>query len=80
MVQMMLRRARTVGELAEACDVPSHVASEHLGLLRDRGLLGSRRDGRRVFYFVTEPALAGLLACVEARYGASGAPESREGA
>lgn len=70
MVQMLLSGEHTVGELAQACEVSSPVASEHLGLLRDRGLLGNRRDGRRVFYFVTERSLEGLLLCIQARYGA----------
>lgn len=29
-VQMLLRDRYTVGELAEACGIPSHMASEHL--------------------------------------------------
>ena len=30
MVQLMLRGELTVGEIAEACEIPSHMASEHL--------------------------------------------------
>jgi DNA-binding transcriptional ArsR family regulator len=47
MVQMLLQGKHTVGELAIACRVPAHVASEHLGKMKDRGLLQARRDGRR---------------------------------
>ena len=34
MVQMLLRDRYTVGELAEACGIPSHMASEHLRLMQ----------------------------------------------
>lgn len=46
MVEMLLNGDFTVGELADACDIPSHMASDHLGLMRDRGLLASEKRGR----------------------------------
>lgn len=68
MVQMLLRGRYTVGELAEACDIASHMASEHLGKMRDRGLLTSRREGRQIYYSVAEPHLANIMECVEGRF------------
>lgn len=68
MVQMLLRGEHPVGELAEACNIPSHMASEHLGKMRDRGLLNSTRRGRRIFYEISEPHLASIMACIEARF------------
>ena len=69
MLQMLLHDEFTVGELAEACEIPSHMASEHLRLMKDRGLLSSRRDGRRTYYAVAEKGLAGIMRCVEGRFG-----------
>lgn len=69
MVQMLLAGEYSVGELAEACDIPSHMASEHLGLMKDRGLLKSERRGRSVYYLIAEEGLAGIVACVEKRFG-----------
>ena len=68
-VQMLLRGRYTVGELAEACGVPSHMASEHLRLMQRSGFLTSEKDGRKAFYQVSEPHLANIMACVEARFG-----------
>lgn len=68
MVQMLLRGEHPVGELAEACDIPSHMASEHLGKMKDRGLLSAERRGRYIFYQVAEPHLANILTCVERRF------------
>lgn len=67
-VQLLLHGEYTVGELAELCEIPSHMTSEHLGKMRDRGLLKSERRGRQMFYSVTEPHLENILECVEARF------------
>ena len=68
-IQILLRETCSVGELAKACEIPSHMASEHLRLLKDRGLLSSQRDGRKIFYSINEPALASIMGCVEKRFG-----------
>ena len=68
MVQILLEKEHTVGQLAEACSIRSHVASEHLRRMKDRGLLASRRDGQRTWYRVQELGVAGIIRCVEARY------------
>ena len=54
-VQMLLRGRYSVGELAEACDIPSHMASEHLRLMQRCGFFTSEREGRKVFYQAAEP-------------------------
>ena len=69
MVQMLLRGRYTVGELAEACDIPSHMASEHLRLMQRCGFMTSAKDGRNVYYQIAEHHLADLMACIEARFG-----------
>lgn len=68
MLQLLFRGQYTVGELAQDCQVPDNVASEHLRLMQRCGFLTSARDGRRVYYQVAEPHLADLLACVESRF------------
>jgi DNA-binding transcriptional ArsR family regulator len=68
-VQMLLNGRYTVGELAEACQIPSHMASEHLRLMQRCGFLSSERDGRKAYYRVSEPHLSNILQCVEDRFG-----------
>ena len=67
-VQLLLHGRFTVGELAEDCEIPDNVASEHLRLLQRCGFLNSQREGRRVYYQVAEPHLGQLMACVEGRF------------
>lgn len=69
MIQMLLRGKYTVGALAEACEIPSHMASEHLRLMQRCGLLTAEKDGRKAYYQVVEPHLANIMACVESRFG-----------
>ena len=71
MVQMLLQGDYTVGELAEACELPSAMASEHLRLMQRCGFLASEKDGRKVYYRVVEPHLKNILNCVEDRFGIS---------
>lgn len=69
MIQMLLQGRYTVGELAEACEIPSHMASEHLRLMQRSGFLSQEKEGRFVYYVIAEPHLANILNCVEARFG-----------
>jgi len=69
MIQMLLSGEYTVGELAEACEIPSHMASEHLRLMKRCGLLQAERDGRKTYYSVAEPHLCQLMNCIEGRFG-----------
>jgi DNA-binding transcriptional ArsR family regulator len=68
MVQMLLRARYTVGELAEACGIPSHMASEHLRLMQRCGFLTNEKEGRKAYYQIAEPHLAQIMTCIEARF------------
>ena len=67
-IQLLLEGRYTVGELAEKCGLPSHMASEHLRLMQRCGFLQSEREGRKRFYFVVEPHLETILSCVCGRF------------
>lgn len=67
-VQMLLSGRYTVGQLAEACEIPSHMASEHLRLMQHCGFLQSEKEGRRRYYSVVEPHLAKIMTCIEQRF------------
>ena len=72
MIQMLLQADFTVSQLAEACHLPSAMASEHLRLMQRCGLLASEKDGRKVYYRVVEPHLKNILHCIEDRFGTDG--------
>ncbi len=47
-------RPRNVGELAEALETPQPTISHHLKILRDRGLILSRKEGTSVYYSLAD--------------------------
>jgi DNA-binding transcriptional ArsR family regulator len=71
MVQMLLAGRYSVGELADACDLPTPMASEHLRLMQRCGFLTSQKEGRHVYYAIAEPHLADIMKCIESRFGAA---------
>jgi ArsR family transcriptional regulator, zinc-responsive transcriptional repressor len=68
MVQMLLEGRYTVGQLAEACEISSPMASGHLRLLQHCGLLSQERVGREVYYRVAQPCLRDIIHCIETRF------------
>ena len=65
-IEILLRTRLTVGEIAALCGIAQPAASLHLRLLQSKGLLGSQRAGRKVYYLVCEAQLAAILQCVRA--------------
>lgn len=52
---------RSVGDLAEACGLPQPTVSQHLAVLRQVGVVSTRREGTTVYYRVADPRI--LQAC-----------------
>lgn len=69
MLELLSEGEYTVGELAELCEVEPAAASDHLGRLRDRGLLLQDRRGKQVFYQILAPAVEGIVHCMRTNFG-----------
>jgi DNA-binding transcriptional ArsR family regulator len=54
----------TVTQIYEALDVEQAVASQHLTIMRDKGILDRRRDGVHVLYGIGDARALKVLACV----------------
>lgn len=55
---------RCVSDLVDAAGVTQPTVSHHLGILREAGLVHTRREGKQVFYSLNQDAVAdccGLL-------------------
>ncbi len=57
-------RELPVGEILEAIGTSQSNVSQHLGQMRDKGILLARRKSNQVFYRVKEPKVFELLALV----------------
>jgi DNA-binding transcriptional ArsR family regulator len=55
---------KSVGELERVVDVSQSALSQHLALLRSRGLVRSRRAGQTIYYSLTGPEAPALLAAL----------------
>ncbi len=47
----------TVTDLVDALEIPQANVSQHLAVLRDKGLVTSRRDGQWAYYSLTSPKI-----------------------
>jgi len=54
-VLLALNGETCVCKLAEALDAPQFRISRHLGILRDRGVVGTRREGAWMHYRLAAP-------------------------
>jgi len=55
---------KSVGELERVVDVSQSALSQHLALLRSRGLVTSRRSGQTIFYALAGREAPALLAAL----------------
>ena len=51
----------SVGGLQTALELPASTTSQHLTVLRQHGVLDSRRAGSSVYYYLSRPELSELL-------------------
>jgi DNA-binding transcriptional ArsR family regulator len=51
----------SVGDLTEAVGVSQSALSQHLAMLREQGVVGTRRDAQTVFYRLVDPATTRML-------------------
>jgi DNA-binding transcriptional ArsR family regulator len=59
---------RSVSDLANSLELRQSNVSKHLGLMRERGLVTTRRDGASIYYSLSDPRIfeaIGLLIRVQ---------------
>ena len=55
---------RNVTELVRGAGVSQAIVSQQLRILRAEGVVGARREGPRVYYWITEPKVSKILDCI----------------
>ena len=56
----------TVTEIRAAVGLEQAAASQHLNLMRDKGILTARRDGVNVFYDIRDEKVVRVIDCLRA--------------
>jgi len=54
----------TVTQIHELLNIEQSTTSHHLGILKDKGVLASQRDGKNTFYFLKHQRLSNIIECV----------------
>lgn len=54
----------TVTEIHEKLKIEQSTTSHHLGILKDKGVLASRREGKNTFYFLKNDSLSKIMECL----------------
>ena len=57
----MLQGEYSVGELEDMLDIHQPTLSQQLGVLRNEGLVSTRRDGKYIYYSVAHPHVQAIL-------------------
>jgi DNA-binding transcriptional ArsR family regulator len=56
----------TVTEIHELLGIEQSTTSHHLGILKDKGVLCSRREGKNTFYYMKYDMIGQILDCLHA--------------
>jgi DNA-binding transcriptional ArsR family regulator len=54
----------TVTEIHELLKIEQSATSHHLGILKDRDVLSSKREGKNTYYFLKHNNLASIIDCI----------------
>lgn len=57
-----------VSDLEQALDIHQPTLSQQLGVLRNEGVVTTRREGKNIFYSVADPAVLQILALLYKLY------------
>lgn len=56
---------RSVTEIHKIVGIEQSAASHHLGIMKDKGVLDSRREGKNICYFLKHEKLTTILKCID---------------
>lgn len=56
-IDLLSEEEKSVKEITEAMELRKSNVSQHLAVLRQNSLVNSRRDGRQVYYSITDPKI-----------------------
>ncbi len=54
----------TVTQIHRTLEIEQSTASHHLGILKDKGVLNSQREGKNTFYFLKHESLKNIIECI----------------
>lgn len=67
-LELLREGEQSVSSLSEAMAIEMSTVSQHLAILRGRGLVSGRKEGTTVFYTVVDPQVFALLDTARAMF------------
>lgn len=61
---LTINKQLTVTEIYERLNIEQASASHHLNILKNKGLLASKRDGKMIHYSLKVAALSNVIDCI----------------
>lgn len=55
----------TVTQIYQSLNVEQSLASHHLSKMRDKGVLTAVRDGKNIYYELTDDKITDIIECIE---------------
>ncbi len=63
-IELLEKREACVSAIVKAVGGKQAITSQHLNMMRDKGVLSSRRDGAKVYYRIENRNVIKLLHCI----------------
>lgn len=67
----LLKEELSVGELSAFTEVSQSVTSQHLGKMKDTGLLDSRKESNKVYYYIKDARFKEIIRTMMKAFGES---------
>ena len=65
-IDLLEQRERlSVSQLQEVLQIEQSLLSHHLTNMRDKGILGTRREGKNIFYFLADASISNIISCIQ---------------
>lgn len=65
-IDLLEQRERlTVSQLQEVLQIEQSLLSHHLTNMRDKGILGTHREGKNIYYFLADISISSIIACIQ---------------
>ena len=63
-IELLETKEMCVGDIVKAVGGKQAITSQQLNMMRDKGVLSSRRDGAKVYYRIENKNIIRLLRCI----------------
>ena len=63
-IELLETKEMCVGDIVKAVGGKQAITSQQLNMMRDKGVLSSRRDGAKVYYRIEDRSVIKLLHCI----------------